>query len=354
MPPTFDDILDQRKPIDWLTRAYETDRLPHGLIFAGPVGVGKAMTARAMGALWLCEKPKATKPCGKCDSCRVFEAGNHPDFHVITKELIRYHDKTGKSKGITLSINVIRPELIDPAGRKAVMGRGKVFLIEQAELMQAEAQNAMLKTLEEPAGRTLIILLTDAPDALLPTIRSRSQLLRFAPLDVEVVKSELVKRGVDKPAAGAAAELSEGSIGLAIKWIDDGVVDAARDLFAQLDQLIAGRGAPTLQDWFKKSADAYAQKQLERDELASKDQATREGLSLYLRLMAQRLRRIMEGSTDPAVLERAASAIESIIRAETYLDANVNIPLVFQQLAMTLERIFAPASGAASMAASRR
>src|SRR3954465_479837 len=244
MPTTFDDILGQKSAIDWLTRAYESDRLPHGLIFAGPVGVGKATTARALGALWLCEKPKGGKPCGTCDSCRVFDAGNHPDFHVVTKELIRYHDKTGKSKGIDLSINVVRPEIVEPAGRKAVMGRGKVFVIEQAELMNAQAQNALLKTLEEPAGRTLIVLLTDAPDVLLPTIRSRCQLLRFSPLEPELVRSELTKRGIDKTVAATAAELAEGSIGSALRWIEDGVVDASRDLFAQIDQLVAGRGAP--------------------------------------------------------------------------------------------------------------
>jgi DNA polymerase III delta' subunit len=342
MPITFDDILDQSAAIDWLTRAYESDRLPHGLIFAGPVGVGKATTARALGALWLCEKPKDTKPCGTCDSCRVFDAGNHPDFHVVTKELIRYHDKTGKSKGIDLSINVVRPEIVEPAGRKAVMGRGKVFMIEQAELMNAQAQNALLKTLEEPAGRTLIILLTDAPDVLLPTIRSRSQLLRFSPLKPELVQAELAKRAIDKAVAATAAELAEGSIGSALRWIEDGVVDASRDLFAQIDQLLAGRGAPSLQDWFKKAAEAYAQKQLERDELASKDQATREGLSLYLRLAAQRFRRMIADSPDdPDRLDRAASAIEAIVRAEGYLDGNVNVALVFQQLAMTLERAFA-------------
>ena len=71
----------------------------------------------------------------QCGSCKLLATGTHPDFHVITKELIRYHDKTGKSKGIDLSINVIRPELIEPAGRKPQMGGGKVFIIEQAELM---------------------------------------------------------------------------------------------------------------------------------------------------------------------------------------------------------------------------
>ncbi|HLL89709.1 MAG TPA: hypothetical protein VK324_10415, partial [Tepidisphaeraceae bacterium] len=140
---TFDSILGQGKAIDGLRRAYAADRLPHGLVFAGPEGVGKGTTAAALAALFLCERPAGDRPCGQCDSCRVFPSGNHPDYHVVTKELIRYHDKSGTSKGTSLSINVIRPEVVDKAGRKAVMGRGKVFVIEQADLMQAAAQNAL-------------------------------------------------------------------------------------------------------------------------------------------------------------------------------------------------------------------
>src|SRR5439155_18008869 len=125
------------------------------------------------------EKPKGDEPCRKCESCRLLDSNNHPDFHVIVKELIRYHDRTGKSKGIDLSINVIRPELLDKAALKPAMGRGKVFVIEQAELLNNEASNAMLKTLEEPAGRTIIILLTTHPALLLPTIRSRCRMIQF-------------------------------------------------------------------------------------------------------------------------------------------------------------------------------
>src|SRR5437868_4273525 len=150
---TFDSIFGQDDAIDSLRRAYRADRLPHGMVFAGPAGVGKFTTARALGKLFLCEKPVEDSACGRCESCRVFDAGNHPDWHVVTRELIRYHDKTGKSKGIDLSINVIRPELVEPAGRKPAMGKGKVFVVEQADTMNAPAQNALLKTLEEPAGR---------------------------------------------------------------------------------------------------------------------------------------------------------------------------------------------------------
>jgi DNA polymerase-3 subunit delta' len=335
---SFSDILGQDAAIEWIQRAYASDRLPHGLIFAGPVGVGKATTARALAALFLCERPKDAKPCGKCGSCRAFAADTHPDYHVITKELIRFHDKTGKSKGIDLSIHVLRPELIEPAGRKPGMGQGKVFIVEQAELMNAQAQNALLKTLEEPAGRTLIILLTDQPGALLPTIRSRSQTVRFSALPEESVQEELQKRGVDAQTAAAASRLARGSLGTALKWIEEGVVGPAQDLSAQVEEAMSGKPPADLPGWLKQAAEAYAQKQLERDELASKDQATREGLSLYLMVAGERVRTRLSEQQDPSELERACAAIDAIFRAETYLDANVNTALVLQQLALALQR----------------
>jgi DNA polymerase-3 subunit delta' len=329
---SFSSIFGQQSAIESILRAYEADRLPHGLIFAGPAGVGKATTARALGALFLCESPKQHEPCGKCESCVVMEAGNHPDFHTITKELIRYHDKTGKSKGIDLSIHVLRPELIEPANRKAVMNRGKVFVVEQAELMNPQAQNSILKTLEEPQGRTLIILLTDSPEWLLPTIRSRCQLIRFGWLEADRVIKELQKRNISPTDARDAVRFAGPSLGLAIKWLQDGVIEPARQLVAMLD---AGRTSD-LPEFFKKNADDYATKQLDRDELASKDQANREGLGIYLRIAADHLRHQLRTTDDPEHLERLAAGIDVIIRAEQYLDANVNVALIFQQLAMSL------------------
>lgn len=332
------DIFDQDAAIASIRRAYVADRLPHGLIFAGPVGVGKATTARALAALFLCERPEGITPCGACDSCRALQANSHPDYHLITKELIRFHDKTGKSKGIDLSIHVLRPELIEPAGRKAVMGRGKVFVVEQAELMNPQAQNALLKTLEEPAGRTIIILLTDQPGALLPTIRSRTQTVRFSALPQGTVLRELGKRGIEPTAASVAGQFARGSLGIALKWIEDGVVGPAQELSAQLDNVMSGKSSGDLPALLKQAAESYASRQLERDELASKDQAVREGLELYLALAGEQVRSRLSGGDDPAQLERACSAIDAIFRAETYLNTNVNTNLVLQQLALSLER----------------
>ena len=341
---TFSDIFGQDAAVDSLRRAWAADRLPHGLIFAGPVGVGKATTARALATLFLCEKPKGVESCGTCASCELMSAEpepTHPDFHLVYRQLIRL--EKDKSKAIDLPVAVIRDYLVEPANMKASLNRGKVFVVEDAELMNPAAQNAMLKTLEEPAGRTLIVLLTDQPHALLPTIRSRCQLVRFAPLDVKIVQRELEKRKIDKGAAAAAAALTEGSLGLALKWVQDGVVSAAGELIKQIDALLAGRAVADLADWFKKAADAYAEQQLKRDKLASKDQATREGLSLYLKIGANRFRQRLASTADPDELEAACAAIDAIARAENYLDSNVNVALTFQQLAATLARDFARA-----------
>ena len=152
-------------------------------------------------------------------------ASSHPDYHVVTKELIRLYDSGGKSKAVQFSIDVVRPEVLEKAARGAVMGRGKVFLIEQADLLTAGAQNAMLKTLEEPAGRTLVILNTDAPDQLLQTIRSRCQTVRFGEMSTATVVAELKRRGVAD--ADDAARVAGGSLGVAMRWAADGVVAAA-------------------------------------------------------------------------------------------------------------------------------
>jgi DNA polymerase III delta' subunit len=331
------DILEQPVAVDQLRRAYSSDRLPHGLIFAGPVGVGKATTAAFLSKLFLCEKPKGDLPCGTCQSCKSFIAGGHPDYHIITKELIRYHDKTGKSKGIDLSINVIRPEVVEKANRKSSMGQGKVFIIEQAELMSSAAQNSLLKTLEEPAGRTLLILITDQAGQILPTVRSRCQTIRFGQLSEATVVRELKSRGIAQALAQQAAKVADGSLGIALKWIEDGVIDSAAQLLEQLDEIFAGRPADALPDWFKAAAESYAEKQLKRDELSSKDQANREGLGLYLRLAADHVRSRLRDEEDPDRLEKSCALVDAIARAEEYLDANVNVALTFQQLALAME-----------------
>jgi DNA polymerase-3 subunit delta' len=336
MPDLFSHILDQSEPIAQLLSAYRNGRLPHGVIFAGPVGVGKATTARALAKLFLCDEGQDAYGMGLVD------AETHPDYHVITKELIRLTSKT--SKATTLSVDVVRDHLVTPAMKKTVIGKGKVFVVEEADLMQTPAQNSILKTLEEPAGRTLIILLTPRPDDLLATIRSRAQVFRFGQLTDATVFNQLKLRGIDPATSEAATKIADGSLGTALRWIEDGVVAQARDLISHLDGLLMGRPTADIGDWLKIASDAYAAKQLERDDKSSKDNATRTGIATYLRLIGRHLRSALRSTDDPDTLEAICQAIDHVNRCETYLDGNVNTSLALQQLGNAFSDLFAPAS----------
>ena len=142
--------------------------------------------------------------------------------------------------------------------------------------------------------------------------------------------------------ASAAAKLSEGSLGVALRWIEDGVIPLAEELLEKLDRLTEGKSSEGFADWLKKSADSYAEKQLKRDELGSKPAAARDGLAVYLRIAAEHFRRLLGEREDAEEIERVASAIDAISRSEQYLDSYVNAPLVLQQLSLAIQGAFAP------------
>lgn len=329
----FYPILDQSDPIRQILTAYQQSRLPHGLIFAGPVGVGKATTARALAKFFLADQGQDQY------AMRLIDAQTHPDYHVITRDLIRLTSKT--SKATTLSIDVIRNHLIEPAMKKSVTGVGKVFVVEEADRMQPAAQNALLKTLEEPFERTLIILLTPMPELLLSTIRSRTQLFRFGQLRHETVLNQLKLRGIDPKTARTAADLADGSLGTAIEWIEDGVITHASDLMSHLDALLTRHTAFDLAEWFKQAAQAYSDRQLQKDELASKDLVTRQGIMVYLRLICRCLQNHLRQTQDPDRLESLCQSIDAVHLCEVYLSGNVNISLAVQQLSARLNQLHA-------------
>ena len=328
------DILGQDQAISQIRQAWQADRLPHGMIFAGAAGVGKGTTAQALAAWFLCEKPGKEDACGGCHSCHLVASGTHPDYRVIYRQLIRLTKKDSKARD--LSIDLIRDYLLEPAGRKALQGRGKVFIIEEAETMTRDAANSMLKTLEEPLGRTLIILLTDSPHSLLPTILSRTQIIRFAQLPQELVVKQLTARGIDAQLAQYASIMAEGSLGLAARWIEDGVVERGVQLYQAIDQILAGRPVEGLAAWFAESAGMYAAKQEERDENVSKDQATREATVLYFRLAADYLRQLLGRMNDPMLQLSACRMIDDLAQAQVYVEGNVNTNLVLENLANRL------------------
>lgn len=148
-----------------LLQQHHNQRLPHALMLTGPRGVGKRHLARALGQWLLCHAPTADAACGKCKGCELNRAGTHPDFiELMPKE-------TGKA----IRVDDVR-ELTEALMKTAQMNSYKVAILCPAEAINLAAANALLKTLEEPGAKTLLLLVTDMPGAILPTVRSRCQL----------------------------------------------------------------------------------------------------------------------------------------------------------------------------------
>jgi len=250
--PQLLEIVGQDAAISRLELALTGRRMPHAYLFVGPVGVGRRTTADALAQALLCSQPVSVpnagrfasleadfplrQACGQCEDCRMFAAGSHADFHPIYKELARYHEDAQVRNRVMqeLSIEVIRRFLIAPAGRSASRGRGKVFVVREAELMSQAAQNALLKTLEEPPEGVTIVLIARRAEQLLPTTRSRCSLIRFAPLPREFVRRRLREEGIEPAEADFWASFTAGSLGRALRMAWKGMYAVKQEILRQL------------------------------------------------------------------------------------------------------------------------
>jgi DNA polymerase-3 subunit delta' len=211
---------------------------PHALLLSGPTAIGKTTLALdlAAGLLCLAEDPR-TRPCRECRACRQVVSGNHPDLHRLAP------DGPGGQVGIG-QVRALATELallpIESARRIAV--------VESAHRMNEDAQNALLKTLEEPPPGTTIILCVDDEDRLLPTVRSRCARLRLGPVGTRDIERVLDERGIaDPPTGGRLARLASGRPGLAIALGAAPEAIAVRsEISRQLVDLLGARPAARL------------------------------------------------------------------------------------------------------------
>lgn len=193
---TFEQILGHARQKDILRRALGANRLAHAYLFEGPEGIGKQLVALALTRAVVCSEGTG---CGRCIACRKVDHHNHPDLHLLVPD------------GAQIKIEQVR-DLQKELSYRPLEAPKKICLIESAERMNPAAGNALLKTLEEPSGNALIILLSAHPERILPTIRSRCQRLPFQRLSREVIKTVLLQQpGLDETSAHILAALSEGS-----------------------------------------------------------------------------------------------------------------------------------------------
>lgn len=200
-----------------LWRAASEGRLAHALCFSGPHGVGKFLSAEWLTAGLLCARGPGADgaPCGSCGPCRRVRADSHPDVFVI--DPIAEGEEEIKVTRIAPRLEESVPNVGEFLSLKPMEGGWRIVLVREAERMNEEAQNALLKTLEEPGASTLIVLVTARPDALLATIHSRCLRVRFDAPGEELALEVLTAGGIDAEDARACVRWSRGAPGAALE-----------------------------------------------------------------------------------------------------------------------------------------
>lgn len=225
--------------------ALAAGQLGHALLFGGAPLMGKGEVARRLAQRLLCAEPGAgDTACGRCRGCRLFLAGTHPDLRVVTFELT---DKGDKYRSEIL-VDQVR-ELGAWFALTPQLGGAQVALITPAEAMNLAAANALLKTLEEPAGGRYLLLVSDRPGRLFATIRSRCQKLDFRVPPRPEAEAWLRAQGHPDPAA--ALDAARGHPGLAAHWLAQGALELRGAVLATLNGLATGRTLPVqaARDW---------------------------------------------------------------------------------------------------------
>ncbi len=315
--PHLANLRAQDAPVETIRRALRTGRVHHAYLFEGPDGVGKELAAFGLAQALVCEKA-GPEACGICSACvRALPDAKttrpkHADVVVLERALYEpaaIGRRTPENQD--LSIDQIRTLVLAHAQFPPHEGRARVFVMRRAEEMSTPAANALLKTLEEPNAKMHFILLTSQPDALLPTILSRVQRVRFAPLPDALVIELLGARGVTRETAERVAPLAGGSMEIALSLCDEEETEA-RETF--VNSALAAIDAPTMAATL---------------ELGERSKGDKVALRIHLLALASRLSRIAKEKENA---ERWAARYAYVLQALRDLDANASPQLTLESM----------------------
>ena len=343
-PLALRDVLGQVHAVELLRAAMRSGRVHHAWVFHGPEGVGKFTTALAFAAAVLDpttdpDDERTPDPASRVQG--LLAVASHPDLHVISKELTPFsRDAQVRSqKQRTIPFAVAEEFLVEPATRTRNLHEpslvAKVFIVDEAHLLGPDAQNLLLKTLEEPPEGTVIILVTPAGEELLPTIRSRCQRVPFLPLADADMREWLRRTGaaIDAKHEAWALRFAAGSPGTLQRVIEGNLVAWHEALAPMLAEADRGRFNLALGATMTKLVDERAAAMVARNPAASKEAANVAAAADMLRLVADHHHAAMRASRRPEVRARA---VELIVEAERQIDRNVPLAFVFENLAAQL------------------
>ena len=223
---TFEEIRGNTPLVEQLRRSAASGRSSHAYLFLGGAGAGKRLIANTFAKALQCEGEK--RPCDSCKSCHAFNHGNHPD--VIYFQPL----KNGK----TYTIEDVREQLLETVDLKPFQYEKKIYIIEKADTLNIQSQNALLKTLEEPPAHAVFLLLAERAEAFLPTILSRVVVMKIRPLSAETIADYLMQAGHLAEESHILSAYAQGRIGQALELVEDeGFREMRQDNMGNLEAL---------------------------------------------------------------------------------------------------------------------
>ena len=223
---TFEEIRGNTPLVEQLRRSAASGRSSHAYLFLGGAGAGKRLIANTFAKALQCEGEK--RPCDSCKSCHAFNHGNHPD--VIYFQPL----KNGK----TYTIEDVREQLLETVDLKPFQYEKKIYIIEKADPLNIQSQNALLKTLEEPPAHAVFLLLAERAEAFLPTILSRVVVMKIRPLSAETIADYLMQAGHLAEESHILSAYAQGRIGQALELVEDeGFREMRQDILGKLEVL---------------------------------------------------------------------------------------------------------------------
>jgi len=326
------EIVGQDHAVALLLRAVATGRLAHACLFDGPDSVGKRTAAVAL-AFALCCPEAPGQGCGRCDTCHRIATGQHPDvvsFAPATQQYI---------------IDQAR-EVVAIASTRPYEAPARVLIVDQADRLNPSSANCLLKTLEEPVSGNHLILVTSAPDRLLPTIRSRTQRTRFIGLSPAALTQIAMRRGASPGQAETAVVLAAGQAGRLVQNLE---TEAESDLWATVDNLrkaAGGKGASPIFDAAAEFSDKESRQDLPealallarlyRDALVTSADA---GDLVLLRDRAKDLEILASRAQKDGDLRTIRVALGAVVEASSALSSNVNPVTALEKMLMDLRTL---------------
>lgn len=324
----FQDILGNDMVKEHFKKAIENHKISHAYILTGEAGMGRKSVANAFAMTLLCEKG-GNEPCMMCHSCKQVLSGNHPDLIYVTHE-----------KPASIGVDEIREQINDTIMIRPYSSYYKIYIVDEAEKMTVQAQNALLKTIEEPPSYAVIILITTNQEAFLPTILSRCVQLKLKPLKDFTVKSYLTEHlNVQEKDAEVCAAFARGNLGKAIHLASS---EEFKELYQKVMAVIRNVGSMDivmLLDCIReiKEQNFEIREVLDLMQLWFRDvlmyKVTKD-MNLLIFKDEYKMINEMGQKYDYAGLEQILKAIDT---ARVRLDANVNMELVMELLLLTMK-----------------